>query len=228
MCYIKSSFDFCLTVKSAGKRQHTIKQRVRTQSLLLPCIINSLQSHTIFFIASDFSTIKMEAILSLFLHRQRSPRFRGLQTNQHLPRVESDSWGKFSQINSGGNLRRQQELQHSDTEPIRSQPVLLPAQRSCWGTSVPTFSTVSDTSTFTMGTPPPVSETSTDPLWLILGAADSVEDALIFVEDELDNLVLEDHEHGDVGRLCLRPEQRGAKDDGHVLHSHAIVVAIVN
>lgn len=55
-----------------------------------------------------------------------------------------------------------------------------------------------------------------------------MEDALVLVEDELDDLVLEDHEHGDVGRLRLWPEQRGAEDDGHVLHSHAIVVAVVN
>lgn len=55
-----------------------------------------------------------------------------------------------------------------------------------------------------------------------------MEDAFVLVEDQLDNLVLEDHEHGDVGRLGLRPEQRGAEDDGNVLHRHTIVVAIVN
>lgn len=66
------------------------------------------------------------------------------------------------------------------------------------------------------------------PLLAQTGVAASVEDALVLVEDELDDLVLEDHEHGDVGRLRLRPEQRGAEDDGHVLHSHAIVVAVVN
>lgn len=66
------------------------------------------------------------------------------------------------------------------------------------------------------------------PLLAQSGVAASVEDALVLVEDELDNLVLEDHEHGDVGRLRLRPEQRGAEDDGHVLHGHTVVVAVVN
>lgn len=66
------------------------------------------------------------------------------------------------------------------------------------------------------------------PLLTQTGAAASEEDALVLVEDQLDDLVLEDHEHGDVGRLGLRSEQRGAEDDGHVLHRHTIVVAIVN
>lgn len=55
-----------------------------------------------------------------------------------------------------------------------------------------------------------------------------MEDAFVLVEDQLDDLVLEDHEHGDVGRLSLGSEQRGAEDDGHVLHRHTIVVAVVN
>lgn len=55
-----------------------------------------------------------------------------------------------------------------------------------------------------------------------------MEDALVLVEDQLHDLVLEDHEHGDVGRLRLGFEQRGAEDDGHVLHRHTIVVAVVN
>lgn len=56
----------------------------------------------------------------------------------------------------------------------------------------------------------------------------SVEDALVFVQDELHDLVLEDHVHGDVGRLHLWAKQGRAKDDRHVLHSHAIVIPIMD
>ena len=52
------------------------------------------------------------------------------------------------------------------------------------------------------------------------------EDGLIFVEDELHNLVLEHHVHGDVGRLHLRPQQGGPEHDGHVLHRHPVVVSV--
>lgn len=55
-----------------------------------------------------------------------------------------------------------------------------------------------------------------------------MEDALVLVEDQLHDLVLEDHEHGDVGRLGFGSEQRGAEDDSHVLHRHTIVVAVAN
>ncbi len=55
-----------------------------------------------------------------------------------------------------------------------------------------------------------------------------VEDALILIQDELHYLVLEDHVHGDVGRLHLGSEQRWAEYDCHVLHSHAVVLPILN
>lgn len=66
------------------------------------------------------------------------------------------------------------------------------------------------------------------PLLAPTRAAALVEDTLVLVQDQLHNLVLEDHEHGDVGRLCLGSEQRGSKDDGHVLNRHPIVVAVAN
>lgn len=55
-----------------------------------------------------------------------------------------------------------------------------------------------------------------------------IEDSLVFVQDELHYLVLEDHVHGDVGRLHLWPKQSRAEYDGHILHSHAIVISILN
>lgn len=55
-----------------------------------------------------------------------------------------------------------------------------------------------------------------------------MEDALVLVEDQLHDLVLEDHEHGDVGRLGLGSEQRGSEHDGHVLDRHTVVVSVVD
>lgn len=55
-----------------------------------------------------------------------------------------------------------------------------------------------------------------------------MEDALVFIQDELHYLVLEDHEHGDVGRLRLWPQQSWPKDDGHILHRHAIVIPVMD
>lgn len=55
-----------------------------------------------------------------------------------------------------------------------------------------------------------------------------IEDAFVFVQDELHYLVLEDHVHGDVGRLHLWPKQSRAEYNCHILHSHAIVISILN
>lgn len=54
------------------------------------------------------------------------------------------------------------------------------------------------------------------------------ENPLIFIQDELHYLVLKDHVHGDVGRLHLGPKESRAKYDRHILHSHAIVLPILN
>lgn len=48
------------------------------------------------------------------------------------------------------------------------------------------------------------------------------ENALVLQQYELHNLVLIDHVHGDVARLCLGPQQRGSEDDGHALGGHAV------
>lgn len=55
-----------------------------------------------------------------------------------------------------------------------------------------------------------------------------VEDTAVFIQDELHNLVLEDHVHGDVRRLRLRPKKRWAKHNGNILYGHAIVFSILN
>lgn len=63
----------------------------------------------------------------------------------------------------------------------------------------------------------------------MIGAAlAGVEEAIVFVQDELYNLILEDHVHSDILRLHLGPEQSRTKDNGHVLHGHAIVVPVLN
>lgn len=48
---------------------------------------------------------------------------------------------------------------------------------------------------------------------------------LVFPEDEFHDLILIDHVHGQVVGFRLRPEQRGAEHDRHVLGRHTIVVA---
>lgn len=63
---------------------------------------------------------------------------------------------------------------------------------------------------------------------MIVATLAGVEEAIVFIQDELYNLILEDHVHRDVLRLHLRPEQRRAEDDCHVLHSHAIVIPVLN
>lgn len=53
------------------------------------------------------------------------------------------------------------------------------------------------------------------------------EEVIELVEDELHNLVLKDHVHGDVG-LLLRSQQRWAEHDGHTLDRHAVLLTMVN
>lgn len=61
----------------------------------------------------------------------------------------------------------------------------------------------------------------------VCGLAD-VEDIIIFLQYELHNLVLEDHVHGDVGKLRLRSKQRRTEHDRHILYGHTIVLAVFN
>lgn len=64
--------------------------------------------------------------------------------------------------------------------------------------------------------------------WRLVAALVWVEEALALVQDELHDLVLKDHVHGDVGRLCLWPKESRAEYDCHILHSHAIVLPVLN
>lgn len=63
---------------------------------------------------------------------------------------------------------------------------------------------------------------------MIVAALAGLEEAIIIIQDELYNLILEDHVHSDVLRLHLRPEQSRTKYNSHVLPSHAIVIPILN
>lgn len=53
------------------------------------------------------------------------------------------------------------------------------------------------------------------------------EELIELIENELHNLVLEDHVHGDVG-LLLWSQQRWTKHDGHTLDRHAIQLTMFN
>lgn len=64
--------------------------------------------------------------------------------------------------------------------------------------------------------------------WRLVAALVWVEEALALVQDELHDLVLKDHVHGDVGRLRLWPKESRAEYDCHILHSHAIVLPVLN
>lgn len=56
----------------------------------------------------------------------------------------------------------------------------------------------------------------------------SAKQTVVFIQDELHDLVLEDHVHGDVRCLRLRPKQRWAEHDGDVLHSHPVALTVLN
>lgn len=64
--------------------------------------------------------------------------------------------------------------------------------------------------------------------WRLVAALVWVEEALALVQDELHDLVLKDHVHGDVGRFRLWPKESRAEYDCHILHSHAIVLPVLN
>lgn len=64
--------------------------------------------------------------------------------------------------------------------------------------------------------------------WRLVAVLVWVEEALALVQDELHDLVLKDHVHGDVGRLRLRPKESRAEYDCNILHSHAIVLPVLN
>lgn len=55
-----------------------------------------------------------------------------------------------------------------------------------------------------------------------------LEEIVVFVQDELHYLVLEDHVHRDIPRLHLRPKQRWAEHNCHILYSHTIILPIFN
>lgn len=63
---------------------------------------------------------------------------------------------------------------------------------------------------------------------MIVASLAGVEEAFVFIQDELYNLILEDHVHSDVLRLRLRSEESRTKYDCHVLHSHSIVIPVLN
>lgn len=54
------------------------------------------------------------------------------------------------------------------------------------------------------------------------------EDALVLLQNELHDLVLVDHVDGHVEGLGFRPQQRGAKHDGHALGGHAVLLPVVD
>lgn len=54
-----------------------------------------------------------------------------------------------------------------------------------------------------------------------------LEELTELVEDELHDLVLEDHVHGDVG-LLLWSQQRWTEHDGHTLDRHAVQLTMFN
>lgn len=56
----------------------------------------------------------------------------------------------------------------------------------------------------------------------------SVENPIIFVQDKLYDLILEDHVHRKVVGLVLWPQQRRTEHYCHVLDRHAIVFSIFN
>lgn len=54
-----------------------------------------------------------------------------------------------------------------------------------------------------------------------------LEELIELVENQLHDLVLEDHVHGDV-ELFLWSQQRWAKHDGHTLDRHAVLLTMFN
>lgn len=63
---------------------------------------------------------------------------------------------------------------------------------------------------------------------MIVASLAGVEEAIVFIQDELYDLILEDHVHSDVLRLHLRPEESRTKYNCHILHSHSIVIPVLN
>lgn len=61
----------------------------------------------------------------------------------------------------------------------------------------------------------------------LLGSS-GTEDFIELVENELHNLVLEDHVHCDVAGLLLGPEQGGAEHYGRALDRHAVQIPMFN
>lgn len=64
--------------------------------------------------------------------------------------------------------------------------------------------------------------------WCGIFSCSHVKDCFKFTEDELDDLVLEDHVCRYVCWLHFRLEQRWAKDNGHILQTHPVLISMLN
>lgn len=54
------------------------------------------------------------------------------------------------------------------------------------------------------------------------------EDGLVLIEHELHYLALEHHVNRHVGRLGLRPKQRGSEHDGNALNRHSVMLLVLD